>query len=325
MRARISILALSAALLGAGSAHAARDVAYSVSVEAAGSFRYASFEGDSEYFSAEEVDLEFAYEGALGEEVVFRNGHVFEAWGSDLPTITVAGAWTRRSPSGTVTCADIDEQAAHGWMRIAGRFDRGEDVVPLDGQEHLHLRPFDEFEPSWDCPDDMNFSWSLATAERNPFDILFELPPEAVGMGYVEQLIPPQVFEGEERCPTGGRTGVTECRLEWSGKVVFRKLWEKATTPFVSASGARLSPRAERVSFELTCVAACSGTATFRIPGGKAARARFEAPAGAMRVISVELGAKARRAARRGRTGKLVVRATADGRSSSRTFTLRKR
>ena len=325
MRLRISILAITAALLGAGSAHAAGDVAYSVSVEATGSFRYASLEGDGEYFSAEEVDLEFAYEGALGEEVVFRNGHVFEARGSDLPTITVAGAWTRRSPSGTVTCADIDEQAAHGWMRVAGRFDAGEDVVPLDGQEHLYLRPFDEFEPSWDCPDDMNFSWSLATADRNPFDILFELPPEAVGMGYVEQLIPPQVFEGEERCPSGGRTGVTECRLEWSGKVVFRKLWEKAATPLISASSARLSRRAERVTFELACLAACRGTASFRIPGGNVARARFDAAAGAMRVVTVELGAKARRAARRGRTGKLVIRATAGGKRSSRTLTVRRR
>jgi hypothetical protein len=321
-------LVLAAALAPAATARAATDVAYEVGIEASGTFSYASFEGDDDYWNAEEIELDLAYEGTLGDEVVFRDGELISVEGAELPDAAVGGTWTRRGPDGTKVCEGFDDQPASGWMSIAPQYDASEEPIPLDDQEHVYLRPFDHLEPLWSCPDDANFQWELVWTEmawdavnddgtllagRNPFDARFELPPEAIGMGYVEQVIPPQVFDTEATCPTGARTGVLWCRLEWSGVVTFRKVWERSApggspTPSpgaatVRAGRARLDLRHRRARVDVACSAACAGTVSI---GSRTAGEFALAEAGTV-TATARLTRRETRALRRGGTRRLRV------------------
>ena len=360
---RLLPAALAAGLLAAAPAQAYTDVAYSVEYEAGGEFTYADYDGIDDFWVANDIHMYFAYDGRLSGAVVFRDGHLFETWGSELPNSEAAGTWELRSSAGNQTCEGSDTHPSHGWTRIAPQFDDSEDVIPLDGLEHVYLRPFDEFEPLWSCPDDTNFMWDLVMTGMadgnmyedgvlapgaNPFDMLFDLPPEAIGMGYVEQLIPTQRFEGEERCPTSANLHVVNCVLEWSGKIKLRKLWERQVAPSsdpvppseepapaeVDRRTARIDAKAGKARFDVSCTAACSGTAALHPAAAAKASAsarrplavrRFALPAAGSERVTLRLGRSARRAFQRARFARLVVRTNSAGAPSTTTLRLRVR
>ena len=222
-------------------AHAAtvthKDIAYAVHYEGVGKYyKLDQHDMGTEYWGEEEVNLDFTFSGDINEGVVFRDGHPFDKSGRDLGEDTVTGSIEYRGAGGAgMTCPVDDNVFATGWMRL---MEDPSEVVPLDGETHVWVRPFERFEVNFDCGGS-HPSVDLAeigemeengeiTAGRHTFDTPFSLPREVFGMGYVEQLIPTQVVTGE-RCPT--RTYDTvECRVEWSGKVIFRKLWENTVT-----------------------------------------------------------------------------------------------
>jgi hypothetical protein len=176
----------------AAPAQAATDVAYSLEVVTQGTFAYEEYEKIGDYWNREEVALDFDYLGHL-DQVVFRDGKLFEAKGRDLPEGTITGKVIQSGNAGARTCTGFDGASTQGWMRFAGQYRPDEDVVPLDGEEHVYLRPFDRYRGGWSCGGDWNFSWDLTAVDSiagveadgaddtkpgdNPFDVLFSLPP----------------------------------------------------------------------------------------------------------------------------------------------------
>ena len=222
-------------MVAATPAHAAihKDIAYAVSYEGAGKYQKIDRSDHGEDWTEEEVNLQFTFSGEINDGVVFRDGHPFDKSGDDLGESTIAGDIQYRGSGGGLTCPVMaDKSWATGWMRL---MEDPDEVVPLDGETHLWIRPFDQFIADFDCGGsfpgaslttfDTLDEDGYAKAGTHTFDTPFSLPREVFGMGYVEQLIPLQVVDGE-RCP-GRLYDTTTCRLEWSGKVIFRKLWEK--------------------------------------------------------------------------------------------------
>ena len=236
-RLLLTLLGLAVLAPAADAAPTYKDVAYSVVYEGQGTYeRLDQSDMGTEYWSEEEVNLQFTFIGDISDGVVFRDGHPFDTSGDGLGDSTVTGEIAYRGSGGGLTCpAESEDSWATGWTRLmeAPELDR-----PLDGETHLWLRPFEQFDITFDCggshpgvglvvADGMGENGEYIPGEHT-FDTPFALPPEVFGMGYIEQIIPPQVLTGE-KCP-GSLTETVECKLEWSGKVTFRKLWEKTVT-----------------------------------------------------------------------------------------------
>jgi hypothetical protein len=313
-----------AVLSFAGTASAAThtDIAYAVHFEGTGKYhKLDHFEYGAGYVSEDEYDVQFSFSGDINEGVVFRDGHPFDTSGKDLPTATVTGNLVTRGMGGGSTCPVDEPQPSRGWMRITEP-----ELTPLDGETHIYLRPFEQFEASFDCldsfPDVSLYDFSELDEEgivpvgKHTFDTEFTLPQEVFGMGYIEQLLPVKVVEGE-RCP-GRQYETTECRIEWSGKVTLRKLWENRFTsdgapappstapgddptdrlvplvpapqppsssdddvelaPLVEQNSAKLSPGARSASVTVTCASGCSGTLAVLPAVGRARAAGAKTP-----------------------------------------------
>lgn len=219
-------------------AHAAtvthKDVAYSVEYSGIGKYdRLDQSDMGTEYWTEDEINLDFMFSGSIDDGVVFRDGHPFDTSGRELGTDTVSGKITYRGAGvGSFDCSVDDNVFATGWMRL---MDDPDELVPLDGERHMWVRPFERFDVTFDCGGshpsidlaefgDLDENGEVI-AGKHTFDTPFSLPPEVFGMGYIEQIIDTRVVT-EERCPSRTYDTVT-CRLEWSGKVKFRKLWEK--------------------------------------------------------------------------------------------------
>lgn len=243
MRRLLLILGLT---LFAAPAHAAtyKDVSYAVHYEGTGKYQKIDREDypDGDWHE-EEINLQFSFTGDIGDGVVFRDGHPFDMSGDDLGNSTVDGSIEFRGANGALTCPVEEESWATGWMRL---MEDPAEIVPLDGETHLWLRPFEQFDVSFDCggshPGAMLVYPDVGEngetpAGKHTFDTPFSLPREVFGMGYVEQLIPLQVIEGE-RCPGTLDLSTTKCRLEWEGKIIFRKIWEND----VKSDGSPLGP-----------------------------------------------------------------------------------
>ena len=232
----------------AAPAHAVthKDVSYSVYYEGTGTYEKIDHTDYGEDRTEEEVNLQFSFDGEISDGVVFRDGHPFDKSGDDLGHSTISGDVQYRGSGGGMTCPVMAEDSwATGLMRL---MEDPSEVVPLDGETHLWLRPFDEFNAMFDCGGSFP-SANLASydfmgengfveAGKHTFDTPFSLPREVFGMGYIEQLIPAQVVVGD-RCP-GRLDDTVTCKLEWSGKVSFRKLWENT----VESGGGEVGPSA---------------------------------------------------------------------------------
>lgn len=206
-----------------------KDIAYAVTYEGSGTYQKLDRYDEGDDWAEEEVDVQFQWSGDMGDGVVFRNGHPFETSADDIPSSSVSGTWKNRgSGSGELVCPADEPQPSKGLARFTEP-----ELSPLDGETHVYLRPFDRLEAMFDCGGsfpgvDLYSTWGNdADGEVTPgahsFDYAFSLPQEVFGMGYIEQLIPARTFTGE-RCPTYYDHATTKCKLEWSGKVVFRKL-----------------------------------------------------------------------------------------------------
>lgn len=231
-------------------AHAAtvthKDVAYAVEYSGIGKYdKLDQHDMGTEYWGEEAVSLDFMFSGEIRDGIVFRDGHPFDKSGDTLGTDTVSGKISYRGSGGDgMTCPVDDNVFATGWMRL---MEDPDEVVPLDGETHVWVRPFERYDISFDCGGshpgvdlaeigEMGENGEIP-AGKHTFDTPFSLPREVFGMGYIEQIIPEQVVTGE-RCPS--RTYDTvECKLTWSGKVIFRKLWENTVT---SENGEVLPP-----------------------------------------------------------------------------------
>ena len=215
-----------------------KDVSYAVTYEGQGTYeKLDQSDMGTDYWTEEETNLQFTFTGDINDGVVFRNGHPFDTSGDGLGDSSVTGSTAYRGAGGDgLTCpADSEGSWATGWTRLmeAPELDR-----PLDAETHLWLRPFERFDITFDCGGSFP-SVGLVASDgvgedgeyipgEHTFDTPFALPPEVFGMGYIEQIIPPQVLTAE-KCP-GHLYETVECKLEWSGKVTFRKLWEKTVT-----------------------------------------------------------------------------------------------
>lgn len=338
-RLLLSLLALGVL---ASPAHAAthKDIAYSVKYEGAGKYKKLD-QGDmgTEYWHEEEINLDFTFSGEINDGVVFRDGHPFDKSGNDLGTDSVTGTIAYRGAGGAgMTCPVDDSTFATGWMRL---MEDPDEVVPLDGETHIWVRPFERYDVLFDCGGsfpgvdlvefgDMDENGEVP-AGKHTFDTPFSLPREVFGMGYVEQIIPEQVVTGE-RCP-GRLYETVECKLTWSGKVTFRKLWEKTVVlddpktpappaqddielvplvqpdppkppaasdeddwlvPLVQEGSAKLDASGKTATVTVTCGGGCSGTASIVAGGGGGARAAAAKPLASAK-FRVPAGKKAAR------------------------------
>lgn len=201
----------------------------------------------------------------MGAGVIFRNGSPFDTEVDDLPDGLATGEYAMRGngPVDPPCTATPDDDPTKGWMEFVDAADLPGGLPTLDDEVHLFLRPFDAFDVTFECTTDSHPGVSLARPfgddahyddgtvkfGSNPFDIAFSLPREALGMGYIEQLIPIQAFEGE-RCPHYGEYETTKCRLAWQAKIKFTKLWEKpidataTPTPTATSTPAPVPPAA---------------------------------------------------------------------------------
>jgi hypothetical protein len=317
----LALLGLAFAASAPASAEAYKDVAYWVEFQAEGGYRYANHRDYGTIWDETEIGFAFDYKGEISE-VVFRDGNPFDTSSWDLPSGSAAGGIN------FVEGGDRPRRTGACYTPAQGSFDsRGksaiinkygpEDPVPLDGEVHLFLRPFDEFTvPFENCPElaALTNSWVLGGPKITAapfedeirggdayFDMPFSLPRDVVGMGYIEQLIPETSFSGVA-CPSSFDPDVTECELRFSGKLIFRKGWEKEVTPTGAYQPPSTAPpghvppkgslaaqtpakpkapakptasnaavKGAKASFRQSCAAACSGTASLFANGARGA------------------------------------------------------
>jgi hypothetical protein len=373
----LGLAAVAAAPAGAAVVH--KDVAYWVEFQGEGDYHYAEHRDFGTLWDETEMLLDFRFGGVI-DEVVFRDGHLFDTTGIDIPsgqaTGTLGFVEGGDRPRRTGTCDTDGDDPVVGRAELRGQYLDGE-PVPLDGEDHVFLRPFDHLEVGFaNCPELAAGTNSTVLGgprfDRYPddngvlrggdhlFDMPFSLPREAVGMGYIEQLIPEQTFEGVE-CPNGFVPEVTTCSMRFHGKLVFRKGWEKEvrsggevvppstnpadevqlvplaplvppaapSRPRSPATSSRAALKGSTASFRQSCAAACTGTASV-FPAGAGARAaakrkplartRFKLRAGATRAVRLKLSRKALRAARRARGLRIVVATRSGGVTVTRTL-----
>lgn len=310
-----------------------KDITYAVEIDGEGTYTHSVKDVGPDGWDGHDVKVTFYYKGAIGDGVVFRNGVPFDTKADDLPDGLAAGFWQQTSSNGNgPECLSNVDDPSKGWMRFVEDGDLPGSVAALDDDLHLWLRPFDAFDVGFDCPGlDQHPGVSLNTAfgeaqyedgtpefGLQPFDATFTIPRDVIGMGYIEQLIPLQVFEGE-RCPHFLGEEVETCRLEWEAKIKLTTLSEKpidgGTTPpvqqpqtqppppsqppappkppapkpdpedddwlvpLVPAAKASLSQTAAKASFSVSCAAGCTGTASLTAgTGAKASTAARKRP-----------------------------------------------
>ena len=322
-RLLLTLLALGLLLPAtAGAAGTYKDIAYSVDYAGVGTYeKIDRYDYGEDTWHEEETSLDFTFEGQMNDGVVFRNGHPLDVSADDISSSSATGFYEIRGSGGTERCPVVDEDASHGLMRFTEP-----ELNALDGETHVILRPFDRFEPMFDCGD--SFPGAMLVdpwdhdAEGNvvpggqQFDVEFTLPPEVFGMGYIQQLIPVQINTGA-RCPGAIEDATQTCKLEWSGKVILRKLWEKTGTfddlrpapaptpapevapppppkppippkppvadddefliPLIEPGSAKVDASGKTATVTVTCGGGCAGTASV-IAGGPGARAAASKP-----------------------------------------------
>jgi hypothetical protein len=248
MRTRL-VLATAAAVLAVASPAASaaeplyglgKEIAYAVQLDGEGSYKYEERTGAPESWSGHQSGLNFEYHGTIGDGVVFRNASPLDTTGDDLGDGFAAGGYQATGAGGDgMFCESTNEDPTRGRMRFLDDSDVNGGIVPLDGNLHLWLRPFEQYNVSFTCPEDthpvvwlVDYTNVQANADgtlplgKNPFDIEFELPRDIIGMGYVEQVIPTTVREGRA-CPGWIDDQTIECRLEWHATIKLTKLWER--------------------------------------------------------------------------------------------------
>lgn len=303
-RLLVPLVLIAPALLPAVAA-AGTEVTYGVKYSGAGTYHQVDRWESGDAWGEAETELGFAFSGEIADGVVFRDGDLVELSGQDLSDAAASGTQVWRGSGGAgETCRTVDgADDAHGWMRFQ---DALGDLVSLDGEEHVFLRPFDSWIVALECgastsgvrltnDTDMTEEGVVA-AGRHTFDLAFSLPRDILGMGYIEQLVGPKRLTGAD-CPGFLEGETTECVMEWSGKVELRKLSERTTgapapapaptpaptpvaeeedwlVPLVPAKGATVSKDGKTAAVKVTCASGCAGEiALIPLTGGKAGRA----------------------------------------------------
>jgi hypothetical protein len=187
------------------------------------------------------------------------------------------------------------------------------------------FRPGEHFEVMFACPmsdhpgDASHPSFDLLQAGvgtgvvpevgSGPLDLNYAMPPEAVGMGYVEHIVRPEAWQTDaQACPGRGEDTIG-CKLDWEARVVMRKTGEKGDpapappkpaptpdndddllvplvppkpapeadddllVPLVPQGKASLNRRGDAASFSVGCPSGCSGTGTVQAGAGGGAHA----------------------------------------------------
>jgi hypothetical protein len=333
MRRALGLLLAGAALAAAPAAQAATtDYGYAVDFDGRGSYHLLEREEFADGWRELEIDLTLSLTGAMPDPVVFRGSDVYNAVAADGGRGVATGTFVRRDYHReygliTRTCTTTDDaRQTYGTTQLDSTLG---DLVPLDGQAHLFLRPFDGWFVGFACSGGTE---SMSLIEADPgtvapgeglFDLSFSLPGEVFGMGFIEQVVAPRTVQGG-RCPGYDPAVTQECRLQWGGKVRFRKAFEHTVpdqappapppspdlpelvplvpppappaqdddwlVPLVASTSASLT--STTASVKVTCPAGCAGTASVLPAGSARAAAAKRRPLASQR-FRVKPGRKA--------------------------------
>jgi hypothetical protein len=138
----------------------------------------------------------------------------------------VTDSWDAYSDSRTHTeCAGTDEVSiAFGASAIANG-----DLVPLNGDALLVVRPFDEATFRIPCDSGGDDRWDLHAMSENDelgygaWDAEFTLPKETIGMGKVIQKVASKPNRPVSCSVLMTAQETTECSLTWKTTITFRK------------------------------------------------------------------------------------------------------
>jgi hypothetical protein len=238
--AALALTAIAAAPAAASAAipDPPKQVAYDVETSALGSYKlHDRLDDGFGNVTDETYNLDFSYTAGY-QDVVFKEGRMqsvgvkpIQDVGLNVYDATIHEAWAGGG-SRTLNCKPDAQISTYGEGLI------GPHPIVGIGTENLAWRPAEHLTVLLQCDDDTTGdptrrSIDLASPGNQaqadlglgPLDLNWDVPYEALGKDYIEHLVAP--YDGQttgKNCPglTDDRT--VTCELQWSGKVVMRKV-----------------------------------------------------------------------------------------------------
>lgn len=341
--ARAVAAALIVAGLAAAPADAAtkkpREVRYKLEYSAWGSYAFHEHRNLGGETADERYDFEITAAGDFAV-VTFRNGAPLDVAEADRTEGLVGGeflGWYQFADGSSLQAACT---ASPGLDSAAGmtRLEEVGELARLDNEVEIGLRPFDRLDVSLTCGDRGTAATTLlndGTVGEGPFDLRFTMPRDAIGNGYIEQLVPERTITGAA-CPGLRQGGEATCTLHWQGRVRLRRIKGRSTrtgtasvpaTPGaagsvlkgVSARSVRVAPSGRTVSVKVACRAACTGAIVVE-PG---AQQPFTLRSGASRRVVVRLDRTTQQAIRRDGQATVHIAAVAGDKTETKTLKVR--
>jgi hypothetical protein len=341
---RIALLLAVAAIFALpATASAERWVTYSVTVEGEGAFDYDRTSSDSEIHREARWTWQTVFPALTfkGDQPLTDSPDNAQA----TTTAVLLSALSTRSAVGNFYQCN---PPAIGWAN-SGRLLEDPGIPSPEPIVGLRVLGGVGLDFDW-CPHEAATSFDLNgrfVEGLNTYDTWFTVPREAIGMGRIIQLVHEEVTD--RRCPDNLDRGA-DCRLTFEATITLDKVrdFELADGPApeltpddipelpsgppltrveADAVAVRALPASERrAAVSVSCPAECRGTVTATLPGKPKrvlARARFAAPAGDSRRVTLRFTRSARRQIRRAGGVILRVRTVTAGRTDTQRVRLR--